>query len=141
MNNSILNQLHSADVIVVKKRKGLGRVLNHYIVNTGNNTFIGNLKNGVKVLSNTELTELMINYEPIRIKPFVGSNYQRNRAVNRAYSRIGQKYNLFNFNCEHFANWVQKERESSLQVTFTLLILVFGVTYKLIKVANKSRRQ
>ncbi len=24
----------------------------------------------------------------------------------RAYSQVGQPYNLFNANCEHFANWV-----------------------------------
>ncbi len=133
------SQLYPADVIVAKKRNGLGRILNHYMVYVGNDTFIGNLKEGVKILTESELSELLIDYEPVRVKPFEGSNYQRNIAINRAYSRIGHKYSLLNFNCEHFANWVQKGKENSLQVTIAFLILLFGITYKLIKVKNGKR--
>lgn len=126
-------QLYPADVIVAKKRSGLGRILNHYIVYVGNETFIGNLQNGVKVLSNPELTELLIDYEPVKINPFIGSNTQRVHAINRAYNRLGQKYSLLNFNCEHFANWVQKGKENSLQVTIAMSVMLLGLTYKLIQ--------
>jgi len=71
-------QLFPADVIVAKKRSGLGRILNHYIVYVGNETFIGNLQDGVKVLSESELSDLLVDYEPVRIKSFEGSNFQRN---------------------------------------------------------------
>jgi hypothetical protein len=134
------SQLYPADVIVAKKRNGLGRILNHYVVYVGNETFIGNLQDGVKILSESELSDLLVDYEPIRIKPFEGTDFQRNQAINRAYNRLGQKYSLLNFNCEHFANWVQKGKENSVQVTILLSVLVLGLTYKLIKVNNGKRR-
>jgi hypothetical protein len=133
------SQLYPADVIVAKKRNGLGRILNHYVVYVGNETFIGNLQNGVKVLSESELSDLLVDYEPVRIKPFEGTDFQRNQAISRAYHKLGQKYSLLNFNCEHFANWVQKGKENSVQVTILFLILMFGITYKLIKVNNGKR--
>jgi hypothetical protein len=134
------SQLYPADVIVAKKRNGLGRILNHYVVYVGNETFIGNLQDGVKILSESELSDLLVDYEPIRIKPFEGTDFQRNQAINRAYHRLGQKYSLLNFNCEHFANWVQKGKENSVQVTILFSVLVLGLTYKLIKVNNGKRR-
>ncbi|WP_431165108.1 lecithin retinol acyltransferase family protein [Tenacibaculum halocynthiae] len=133
-------QLYPADVIVAKKRNGLGRILNHYVVYVGNETFIGNLQDGVKVLSESELSDLLVDYEPVRIKPFEGTDFQRNQAINRAYHKLGQKYSLLNFNCEHFANWVQKGKENSVQVTILFSVLVLGLTYKLIKVNNGKRR-
>jgi hypothetical protein len=135
----LLPQLYPADVIVAKKRNGLGRVLNHYVVYVGNETFIGNLEDGVKILPKPELSKLLIDYEPVNIKPFEGTNYQRNQAVHIAYDRLGQKYNLLSFNCEHFANWVQKGKEDSVQVTIAFLILLSGITYKLIKANNGKR--
>ena len=134
------SQLYPADVIVAKKRNGLGRILNHYVVYVGNETFIGNLQDGVKILSESELSDLLVDYEPIRIKPFEGTDFQRNQAINRAYHRLGQKYSFLNFNCEHFANWVQKGKENSVQVTILFSVLVLGLTYKLIKVNNGKRR-
>jgi hypothetical protein len=134
------SQLYPADVIVAKKRNGLSRILNHYVVYVGNETFIGNLQDGVKVLSESELSDLLVDYEPVRIKPFEGTDFQRNQAINRAYNRLGQKYSLLNFNCEHFANWVQKGKENSVQVSILLSVLVLGLTYKLIKVNNGKRR-
>jgi len=138
-NLQLNSQLYPADVIVAKKRNGLGRILNHYVVYVGNETFIGNLQDGVKVLSESELSDLLVDYEPVRIKPFEGTNFQRNQAISRAYHKLGQKYSLLNFNCEHFANWVQKGKENSVQVTILFLILIFGITYKLIKVNNGKR--
>ncbi len=134
-----ISQLSPADVIVAKKRNGFGRILNHFIVYVGNETFIGNLQNGVKIIYQKELSELLIDYEPVKIRYFVGTEYQRKNAIKRAYSRINEKYNLLTFNCEHFANWVQKGKDSSIQVTITLTILLFGLTYKLISTGNKKK--
>ena len=134
INENILTDLRPADVILAKKRSGLGRILNHYIVYVGNNTFIGNLNKGVKILSNKELKELLKNYEPVKLNSFTGTSIQRQQAINRAYSRLGEKYSLFGFNCEHFANWVQKGKENSFQVTIAISILILGLIYKL----NKS---
>lgn len=133
------NQLQPADVVIAKKKNGLGRILNHYIVYVGNNTFIGNLKEGVKTLSYIELKELLIKYKPTQIRHFSGSETQRNQAINRAYSKLGKKYNLFTYNCEHFANWVQNGKENSTQVNIGLAALFVGITYKLITVNNGKR--
>jgi hypothetical protein len=46
--NTLFNSLEPIDVIVAKKRVGLGRILNHYIVYLGNGLFVGNLKGSVK---------------------------------------------------------------------------------------------
>ncbi|WP_115122786.1 lecithin retinol acyltransferase family protein [Marinirhabdus gelatinilytica] len=124
--------LYAGDVIIAKKRKGLGRILNHYIVYVGNNTFVGNLSDGVKELPYYELMRLFQDYEPIGVRSFSGSYFQRNEAVNRAYSKLGHSYSLINFNCEHFANWVQFGRLESSQVTTGFVILASAVFLKLI---------
>ena len=124
------NSLLPADVVVAKKRNGIGRILNHYIVYVGNNTFIGNLKEGVKIISNSELNELFTDYEPIRIRRFQDTSNERKQALNRAYSNLGKTYDLIYFNCEHFANLVQKGIKSSSQVFLATLICI-GLTYKL----------
>jgi hypothetical protein len=124
--------LFAGDVIVAKKRKGLGRILNHYIVYVGKNIFIGNLSDGVKELSYYELMKLLREYEPTGVRRFNGSYLQRNDAVNRAYSKLGHRYSLINFNCEHFANWVQFGRLESSQVTTGFVILASAVFLKLI---------
>lgn len=124
IHNLILhNQLQPADVIVAKKRTGIGRILNHYIVYAGGYSFIGNLREGVKSISHYELSTLLNEYEPIRIRRFSGTEFQRRLALRRAYSRLGEKYSLLNFNCEHFANWVQKGKENSTQVAVAITAL------------------
>lgn len=140
INNLIeSNQLQPADVVVAKKRKGLGRILNHYLVYAGNGVFTGNLRGSVKKLTHFELNQLLNDYEPIRIKRFQGDHVQRQWAINRAFARLGEKYNLTFFNCEHYANWVQKGKETSAQVLIAFTILLFGLTYKLIKSSNGKR--
>ncbi|TBN17939.1 hypothetical protein EYD46_04125 [Hyunsoonleella pacifica] len=126
------NQLQPADVIVAKKRTGLGRILNHYIVYAGGYSFLGNLQDGVKPISHYELNTLLQEYEPVKIRRFSGTEFQRRLALRRAYSRLGEKYSLLNFNCEHFANWVQKGKENSTQVAVALTVLAISVIFKLI---------
>lgn len=127
-----LPTLFAGDVILAKKRKGLGRILNHYIVYVGNNTFVGNLSDGVKELHYNELINLLQDYEPTGVRRFSGSYFQRNQAINRAYSKLGESYNLINFNCEHFANWVQFGKIESSQVTTGFVILASAIFLKLV---------
>jgi len=127
-----LPELYAGDVIVAKKRKGLGRILNHYIVYAGHSTFVGNLSDGVKELTRQELMMLLWDYEPIGVRRFNGSFYQRDEAVNRAYSQLGKRYSLLNFNCEHFANWVQFGKSESSQVATGFIILASTILLKLI---------
>jgi len=131
------NQLQSADVVVARKKSGIGRILTHYIVYLGDGKFIGNLSRGVKIIPNHELIELLQKYEPIKIRRFNGTDYQREQAILRAYSKEGQRYSLINFNCEHFANWVQFGKETSSQVTFATMALILGLTYKLITIKRR----
>lgn len=128
----LLESLSPMDVVVAKKRNGLGRVLNHYIVYLGNNEFIGNLERGVSLLDIPKLNRLLIDYESIKIRKFQGNHFDILKARTRALSRLGQKYSFLGFNCEHFANWVQFGKEKSKQVQYGLLLLTGLITLKLI---------
>lgn len=119
----LIDQLHPVDVIVAKKKKGLGRILDHYIIYLGNGVFIGNLKGSVKTISLKELHELLKDYEPVRIRRFSGNHFDIQNAIKRAYQRLGQKYSYLGFNCEHYANWVQYGKERSSQVNNGLMFL------------------
>lgn len=119
----LIDQLHPVDVIVAKKKSGLSRILDHYIVYLGKGVFIGNLKGCVKIISRQELGELLRDYEPVRIRRFSGNNFDVHKAIQRAYQRLGQKYSYLGFNCEHYANWVQYGKEKSNQVNAGLAIL------------------
>lgn len=113
----LINSLRHIDVIVAKKRSGIGRILYHYVVHLGNGFFVGNLKGSVKQISHFELLELLKEYEPIRIRRFNGDQLQIQQAIIRARQKLGHKYSFLGFNCEHFANWVQYGKESSSQVS------------------------
>lgn len=64
-----------------------------------------------------------------RIQRYQGSPKQRQEAVQRALDLVGQPYSLINFNCEHFAEFVQYGKSKSNQVEnafaglFALLII------------------
>ncbi|MBD0776866.1 lecithin retinol acyltransferase family protein [Maribacter sp. ANRC-HE7] len=76
--------------------------------------------------------KLLQDYEPTGVRRFSGSYFQRNQAINRAYSKLGEKYSLINFNCEHFANWVQFGKIESSQVTTGFVILASAIFLKLV---------
>lgn len=135
----LINHLQPIDVVVAKKKNGLGRILDHYIVYLGNGTFIGNLKGCVRFIPHNELLVLLKEYEPVKIRRFSGNDFQIQRATIRAKQRLGYKYSLLGFNCEHFANWVQYGKESSNQITNGFLIAVGLVTLKLISSSNGER--
>ncbi len=135
----LINSLHPIDVVVAKKRSGIGRVLDHYLVYLGNGIFVGNLKGSVKQISHHELLELLKEYEPIKVRRFTGNQFQIQQAILRAKQKLGHKYSFLGFNCEHFANWVQYGKESSSQVTNGFLIVAGLVTLKLIASNNGER--
>ncbi|WP_029277847.1 hypothetical protein [Pedobacter borealis] len=61
-----------------------------------------------------------------RIEKFPGNENERRIAIDRAISMKGKKYNLFNFNCEHYSNMVQKNISKSDQINiFIWLALAF----------------
>ncbi len=108
-----INQLRPADAIVARK-KNIG-LLAHYILYLGYDrnrhpVFMANMiGRGVVRLTPEEVAELTEDYAPVRLNPFVGNDYERKAAVNRALSSQDQAaYKFVLQNCEHFANWVQK---------------------------------
>lgn len=51
-----------------------------------------------------------------RIQKYTGNNTDRRKLVERALSKIGQPYNLINYNCEHFVTEVTTGQAVSRQV-------------------------
>lgn len=125
-------QIQPADAIVVKKEE-LG-ILDHYVIylgvdSLGEYKFIANYTKGIAFLSADEILNFLRLFVPVRLNRFIGSEYDRNMAVNRALTRLNENaYNLILNNCEHFANWVQKGLPKSDQVeTFGQVLAMVGI--------------
>ncbi len=119
MNTFIRNfNIQPADVIICPK-SGLNFV-QHYVIylgqdEWGNDIFAENkVGHGVRTI----YYDLFAAENPTfnRINRFNGNEYQRSQAIQRALSLIGRKYNVTNFNCEHYANYVQGYKTESKQV-------------------------
>ena len=54
--------------------------------------------------------------EITRIERFPGMEYDRRLAVQNALKKLGQPYDLINYNCQHYANEIQHGRVESDQV-------------------------
>lgn len=113
-----VNNLRATDALVLKKRF-IGMV-DHYVLYMGQRgnqaVFIANYKNGVKEISKGEIMQYLQSLKPNRIEPFEGTEYERNLAFRRAWSRVGERtYNYFSNNCEHFKNWVHSGENYSSQ--------------------------
>jgi hypothetical protein len=59
----------------------------------------------------------------VRIERFQGNYFQRNIALQTAIELEGKPYDLFLYNCEHYANEVQHGRVKSNQVENLLIAL------------------
>lgn len=128
----LLNDLQPADVIIAKKRGWY--IWDHYIVYVGMKWgkmhFIANdAKGGVRLFDEEEITQLIVSFEPTQIRRFRGSFWEREQALKRAEGELGKHYNLFTFNCEHLANYIQYGKRESVQVdrwltaAFVLVVL------------------
>jgi uncharacterized protein YycO len=60
----------------------------------------------------------------IKVKRFQGNYNQRIVAVERALNQLGKPYDLIDFNCEHYAEYVQAGKIESKQVANALGLLV-----------------
>ncbi len=69
-----------------------------------------------------------------RIEKFFGTNSERKLLVQDALSKLGQPYNLINYNCESFVNHILVKRAQSKQVENAIgllgLALLIGVVIK-----------
>jgi hypothetical protein len=66
----------------------------------------------------------------VRIKRFPGSEIDRANIIPKINALIGRNYNLFFFNCEHFAELVQNGKAVSNQVgaaAFGTVVLLFAL--------------
>jgi len=131
-----------ADAIRMKK-KSFG-MLDHYVLYIGiyNNChkFIANYTKGVEVIPDQEITDLVQVLQPSAVEAFPGTDYQRQFALQRAYSRVGEKsYGLITNNCEHFKNFVHYGEDTSRQVEALGGGMIFaGITTALIGTNRKD---
>lgn len=131
------NDIRPADAIVVKKE--FFGILDHYVIYLGTDwrgehKFIANYTEGIKILPTRNILNWLQKYIPVKINRFVGTEDQREEAVQRALSRKDENaYNLILNNCEHFKNFVQWGRNHSRQVENVGTILAIGGTVATIK--------
>lgn len=133
MNYVSFYDLKPGDKIVVPK--SWMRVIQHHVIYLGQNHFGVHLiaENAVglfvRVISVNQFFQE--NPEVTRIDKYMGDNVQRRFAIERALKKLGQPYDLINFNCEHFANYVQTGLVKSDQVgwAFALLVLLALTTF------------
>lgn len=139
MNWKLLS-LKPADRIVVPK-SGL-RIVQHHAIYLGQNhqgqhlIAENKIGFGVRLVTAEDFFRDVI--EVTRIERFNGSNYERKVTVQKALQRLGQPYQLIDYNCQHFANEVQHGKIESEQVenlfagikvaaVFLLLFVVVGL--------------
>lgn len=115
---SILNQLQCGDRIVVPK--SAWEVIQHHAIYLGyenGNHYIIENKNGIGVRVVTSEVFFENVSDITRTEKFYPtSNYSRNDLMQYALNKRGTEYDLWNYNCEHFANDVRTGRVSSKQV-------------------------
>ncbi|HQK98762.1 MAG TPA: hypothetical protein PLH61_12140 [Bacteroidia bacterium] len=109
--------LQPADRIVVPKSNL--KMVQHHAIYLGRDRFgtewiaENKIGRGVQIVTAADFFSDVM--EVTRIEPFRGNQYQRNDAVRFAQSLQGRRYNLVEFNCEHYANVVQHKVEVSDQ--------------------------
>lgn len=126
--------LRPADVVIVPKSDF--RVVGHYVIyggvrGYGEHFYYENIRGyGVRTISETQFARENPTYS--RIRRFEGSDYGRTFAIARAKSLLGKEYDLWSFNCEDYANYVQYNKAYSQQVSnatfaFGALLFIFGL--------------
>lgn len=115
----IVYSLNPADAVVLRK-KFLGMV-DHFAIfmgwERGRPWFVANYTRGVRYLSETETNQFLQTLVVADIERFKGSETERQKALERADSVVGEtNYSYLWNNCEHFKNWVHFGRKYSRQV-------------------------
>jgi hypothetical protein len=122
------HNLESADVLLAPKSSF--NIVKHMIVFLwidafGQDHYLENHPQfGVRHLTGLEVETL---YKIIAVKRFPGTQKERQLAIQRAVSLEGKKYELFKFNCEHFANYVQTKTIFSQQSNNAVGFAVLGL--------------
>lgn len=132
-----------ADAVILRK-KFFG-MLDHYAIylgaQAGEHRFIANYVEGVKIIPPGKIDLLLQDYVPTNLDRFPGSPSERQAAINRAMSKLGEKdYNLVSNNCEHFKNFVHTGKEVSTQVKmFGGALTIGGLGLTLVGIGKKNK--
>lgn len=122
MNNSTFarsNGLGSGDVLFGPK-SNIG-IVQHFIVyvgtdSMGNDLYMdNNVKEGVRYMYESQMLQENP-YQTLQIRRLQTDYNGRQQAMLRAQSLHGKSYHVTEFNCEHFANYVQYNVPYSEQV-------------------------
>lgn len=130
------NGLQPADAIVLRK-KFMGMV-DHFAIYLGKDElgtpkFVANFIKGINIIPDDEIEKQLQKYVPERIERFEGNEFERQSAIERAWSRIGEKaYGFFSNNCEHYKNWVHYGEQISEQVDKGGTVMAVGGTAMLV---------
>lgn len=129
-------QIFQGDAIITPYKSYFG--LSHYAI------FAGPCSNGInwaihnvpeKGVCMIKLDDLLENgYE--RIERFVGSVESRYSALKNAVAKIGKRYNIITYNCEHFATETQTGEPRSNQLRNAVIFLI--LTFILIKILKSE---
>jgi hypothetical protein len=123
--------LMPADVIITPKSDF--NVVKHFVVFHGfdiyGSAYYLENKQGHGVRQINEATFRAENHKFETIRRFAGNDYDRTVAIGRGIALVGKPYDLWKFNCEHFANHVQYNSPISVQVNnfHETLLKSFGV--------------
>lgn len=77
-------------------------------------------------------SELFRPGKKFRVHKFGGTYLEREAAVRRALSLLGAPYSLIEFNCEHYAEYVQTGRTGSKQVDYVKNLFAFAFVVLLV---------
>lgn len=110
--------LKPGDEIIIAKQ-GF-EIINHHLLYVGFNNkntdwFIENTPSkGVQLISAEQLFSDKVLIK--KINPFTGSEYVKRQMLRKALRSVGQSYDLFNFNCEHFTTGLRTGNQRSKQL-------------------------
>ena len=142
MNAFITNNgLRPGDVIIGPKSNF--NIVQHYVVylgvdEWGNDLYAENkIGHGVRIIYHKQFTAE--NPTCTRIQRFIGNDYQRNEAIQRALSLVGRSYDMTTFNCEHFANYVQSHQVKSKQVDTGLALAGIAALFLIVGAIASSK--
>jgi hypothetical protein len=114
-----LHNLQPADVLITPKSDI--RLIKHFVVfqgydSQGTDYYLENKQGfGVRQINGAQFQR---ENTILSIRKFSGNTYQRDIAIQRGTSLLGRTYDLANFNCEHYANYIQYNTPISKQVDF-----------------------
>ena len=93
----------------------------------------------VRVVNDTTIQVIHINAQEGVVEDYKNFNpsditvldynslYHGSEAIARARNKLGQKYHLINYNCEHFVYDVRNEKPQSWQVRDTTFLILLGI--------------